>query len=111
SCVCDQIDAESPFCLCLRLSDEIAQDSGRIDVGADRTEPAGFADRSRESGTRDARHARSYYRRGEPEGPGDGCRKHDLDPLIAWRVTGAARAGRALLVRTAPRPGTARASL
>ena len=27
--VADQIDAERPFCQCLRLSDEIAQDVGR----------------------------------------------------------------------------------
>ena len=31
---------------------------------------------------------------------GDGRRKHDLDPLMAWRMTGAARAGRGFVVRT-----------
>jgi len=81
--VADQIDAERPFCQCLRMSNEVAQGVGRIDVGADRAEPAGFADRGRESGTRDHRHARIDDRRCEPEGPGNGCRQHNLCSLIA----------------------------
>jgi hypothetical protein len=36
--VADQIDAERPFCQCLRLPDKIAQDVRRIDVRADRAE-------------------------------------------------------------------------
>ena len=80
--VADQIDAERPFCECLCLSNEIAEDIRRIDVGADRAETAGFADRSRESGTRDHRHARIHDRRCEPEGPGNRCRKHNFWSLI-----------------------------
>jgi hypothetical protein len=53
--VADQIDPERPFCQCLRLLDQIAQDVGRIDIGADRAKPASFADRGRKSGTRDHR--------------------------------------------------------
>jgi hypothetical protein len=78
--VADQIDAERPCCECLRLSNKIAQDAGRIDVGTDRAEAASFADCGCESGTRDHRHARIHDRRCEPEGPGNGCRKHNLVP-------------------------------
>jgi hypothetical protein len=80
--VADQIDAEGPFCECLCLSNQIAQDVGRIDVGPDRAEPTGFADRGRESWTRDHRHACIDDRRCEPERPTNRCRKHSLCSLI-----------------------------
>ena len=69
--VADQVDAEGPPRQCFRLPDEIAQDVGRVDVGADRTKPAGFADRSRECGTRDHGHACIDDRGREPEGSGN----------------------------------------